>query len=148
MAEDQARAGVAQRAQLAQRREWEAGHDADQIARQFYFPHDYEHGHDTLLVDGEHDLFGDGRIVCLPTHGHTPGHQSLRVRLDSGDVILTGDACYLRRTLEELHLPSVVDDAEAMRAALRKLRALRDAGARLIFGHDPEDWATVPAVMA
>jgi N-acyl homoserine lactone hydrolase len=132
---------------VVQRREWEAGHDADQIARQFYFPHDYEHGHDTLLVDGEHDLFGDGRIVCLPTHGHTPGHQSLRVRLDSGDVILTGDACYLRRTLEELHLPSVVDDAEAMRAALRKLRALRDAGARLIFGHDPDDWASVPAVL-
>jgi glyoxylase-like metal-dependent hydrolase (beta-lactamase superfamily II) len=132
---------------VVQRREWEAGRDADQIARQFYFPHDYEHGHDTLLVDGEHDLFGDGRIVCLPTHGHTPGHQSLRVRLDSGDVILTGDACYLRRTLEELHLPSVVDDPEAMRAALLKLRALRDAGARLIFGHDPEDWATVPAGM-
>ena len=132
---------------VVQRREWEAGHDADQIARQFYFPHDYEHGHDTLLVDGEHDLFGDGRIVCLPTHGHTPGHQSLRVRLDSGDVVLTGDACYLRRTLEALHLPSVVDDAEAMRAALRTLRALRDAGARLIFGHDPEDWATVPAVL-
>ena len=101
---------------VVQRREWEAGHDADQIARQFYIPHDYEHGHDMLLVDGEHDLFGDGRVVCLPTYGHTPGHQSLRVRLDCGDVVLTGDACYLRRTLEELHLPSVVDDAEAMRA--------------------------------
>ncbi len=132
---------------VVQRREWEAGHDPDQIARQFYFPHDYEHGHDIVLVDGEHDLFGDGRIVCLPTHGHTPGHQSLRVRLDSGDVILTGDACYLRRTLEELHLPAVVDDPEALRAALLKLRALRDAGARLIFGHDPDDWATVPALM-
>lgn len=132
---------------VVQRREWEAGHEPDQIARQFYYPHDYDHGHDTLLVDGEHDLFGDGRIVCVPTHGHTPGHQSLRLRLDSGDVVLTGDACYLRRTLEGLHLPSVVDDEEAMRLALLRLRALRDAGARLIFGHDPEDWATVPALL-
>ena len=64
------------------------------------------------------------------------------MRLDSGDVVLTGDACYLRRTLDELHLPSVVDDADAMLASLARLRALRDAGARIIYGHDPEYWAT------
>jgi glyoxylase-like metal-dependent hydrolase (beta-lactamase superfamily II) len=85
---------------VVQRREWEAGQDADLRARNAYDPADYDHGHDLLAVDGEYDLFGDGRIVCLPTYGHTPGHQSLRVRLDDGDVILTGDACYLRATLE------------------------------------------------
>jgi glyoxylase-like metal-dependent hydrolase (beta-lactamase superfamily II) len=132
---------------VIQRREWEAGHDADQIARQFYAPHDYDHGHDTLLVDGEHDLFGDGRVVCLPTHGHTPGHQSLRLRLDGGEVVLSADACYLRRTLEALHLPAVVSDREQMLASLRRLQTLRAAGARIIFGHDPDDWASVPAVL-
>jgi glyoxylase-like metal-dependent hydrolase (beta-lactamase superfamily II) len=133
---------------VVQRREWEAGHDADQIRAQFYNPRDYDHGHDVLLVDGEHDLFGDGRVVCLPTHGHTPGHQSLRLRLDSGDVVLTADACYLRRTLDDLHLPSVLHDREAMLASLRHLRNLRDAGARIIYGHDPEDWQKIPAVLA
>ena len=132
---------------VVQRREWTAGHDADQIAKQFYFPIDYQLGHAVRVVDGEHDLFGDGRIVCLPTHGHTPGHQSLRVRLDSGDVVLTGDACYLRRTLETLHQPAVVDDPDAMRRSILALRALRDAGARVIVGHDPDDWAKVPALM-
>jgi hypothetical protein len=36
------------------------------------------------------------------------------VRLGSGDVLLTGDACYLRQTLENLHLhlPRVVHNAE------------------------------------
>lgn len=34
-----------------------------------------------------------------------------------------------------------------MRVALLRLRALRDAGARIIFGHAPDAWATVPAVM-
>jgi len=129
---------------VVQRAEWEAGHDADLVRKNFYDPKDYDTGHDALVVNGEHDLFGDGRVVCMPTYGHTPGHQSLRVRLDSGEIILTGDACYLRRTLDELHLPSVVYDREAMLSALRHLRTLRDAGARIFYGHDPEFWATVP----
>jgi len=133
---------------VVQRREWEAGRDADQIRKQFYNPHDYQLGHDVLAVDGEHDLFGDGRVVCLPTYGHTPGHQSLRVRLDHATVVLTADACYLRRTLEEMHLPPVVDDPAAMRRALELLRALRDDGAQLIYGHDPAAWTTVPQAPA
>ena len=83
-------------------------------------------------------------IVCVPTHGHTPGHQSLRVRLDSGAVVLTGDACYLRRTLEDLHLPNVVFDREQMLASLRALGVLAKGGDRIFFGHDPEFWASVP----
>ena len=129
---------------IVQRREWEAGHDADQIKKQFYNPRDYQLGHDVLTVDGEHDVFGDGRVVCFPTYGHTPGHQSLRLRLDDRTVVLTGDACYLRRTLDEMHLPAVVDDPDAMRRSLERLRALRDAGAMIIYGHDPGEWPKVP----
>ncbi len=133
---------------VVQRREWEAGHDAERAAALSFATHDYDHGHDVVLVDGEHDLFGDGRVVCVPTHGHTPGHQSLRVRLDGGDVVLTSDACYLRRTLETEHLPPQPFDRDAMLASLRRLRALRDGGARLVYGHDAEAWATVPAELA
>jgi glyoxylase-like metal-dependent hydrolase (beta-lactamase superfamily II) len=125
---------------LLQRREWEAAGDADWRARNFVDPRDYDLGHDRLLADGEHDLFGDGSLVCLPTFGHTPGHQSLRVRTAGGDVVLTADACYLRRTLADGVLPPNVSDADAMRASLARLRALRDAGARLVFGHEPEGW--------
>jgi glyoxylase-like metal-dependent hydrolase (beta-lactamase superfamily II) len=133
---------------VIQRREWEAGHDADLIRSNFYNPRDYDTGHRVLTVDGEHDLFGDGRIVCLPTPGHTPGHQSLRVRLDGGEVVLAADACYLRQTLEALHLPAVAHDKKAMRASLAHLRTLRDGGARIFYGHDPEFWATVPQAPA
>lgn len=129
---------------VVQRREWEAGIDADLAAANYYDAHDYRTGQDVRQLDGEHDLFGDGTIVCLPTFGHTPGHQSLRVQLDSGPVVLTGDACYLRRTLEEMHLPSIVHDEEGMRRSLLALRALRDAGARIFYGHDPEFWSGVP----
>ena len=130
---------------VVQRREWEAGQDAEAAAALSFHRHDYDYGHELLLVDGEHDLFGDGRVVCVPTHGHTPGHQSLRVRLDGGDVVLTADACYLRCTLEARHLPPLVYDRDQMLASLDRLYALRDAGARLVYGHDPDAWAQVPA---
>lgn len=96
------------------------------------------------MIDGEHDVFGDGAVVCFPTHGHTPGHQSLRVRIGNDAVVLTGDACYLRRTLENLHLPTAAYDREQMLESLRRLRTLRDRGAVIITGHDPELWKTIP----
>jgi glyoxylase-like metal-dependent hydrolase (beta-lactamase superfamily II) len=129
---------------VVQRREWEAGRDADLQRRNGYDPRDYDLGHDVLCIDGEYDLFGDGRITCLPTPGHTPGHQSLRLRSDAGDVVLAADTCYLRRTLERLHLPPVVYDPAQMTASLERLRRLEAAGARIFPGHDPEFWATLP----
>jgi glyoxylase-like metal-dependent hydrolase (beta-lactamase superfamily II) len=133
---------------VVQQREWEAGHDPEGIAANFYDPRDYDLGHDVLTVAGEHDLFGDGSVVCLPTPGHTPGHQSLRVRLPGGDAVLCADACYLRRSLEDLHLPPFAADADAMRSSLARLRSLQQAGARLFFGHDPGFWADVPQAPA
>jgi N-acyl homoserine lactone hydrolase len=129
---------------LVQRREWDAGMDPDTAARHGYNPRDFDLGHKLRLVDGEHDVFGDGSVVCLPTHGHTPGHQSLRVRLDSGDVVLAADACYFCRTLRERRLPRYVHDREAMLASLDRLAALEEGGARIFFGHDPEFWQSVP----
>jgi glyoxylase-like metal-dependent hydrolase (beta-lactamase superfamily II) len=130
---------------LVQRREWEAGAEPDLAARLAFDRRDYDLGHDVQLLDGEHDLFGDGRVVCVPTYGHTPGHQSLRLRLDDGSTaVLTADACYLRRTLEDLHLPRYVFDREAMLDVLRRFRDWQAAGARIFFGHDAEFWATVP----
>lgn len=129
---------------VIQRREWEAARDPDISAANGLARDDWDHGHDVLLAEGEHDLFGDGSVVCIPTWGHTPGHQSLRVRLASGDVVLTGDACYLRRTLEEMLLPQIVYDAEQMRHSLLALRELQAHGARLYYGHDTEQWKDVP----
>lgn len=131
-----------------QRIEWAAGREPDLITANGFNPRDYDLGHQVRLVDGEHDLFGDGAVVCIPTPGHTPGHQSLRVRLADGDVVLTADSCYLRRSLEESLLPPFHHDRDQSLRSLDRLRALRAAGARLVFGHDPGDWAVVPQAPA
>ena len=133
---------------VVQAREWEAGHDPDLMKTNGFSLADYDHGHDMKLIDGEHDLFGDGSVFCIPTYGHTPGHQSLKVRLSTGDVLLAGDACYLRQTLENLHLPKVVQDRKEMLDSLKRIRILQQAGARIYFGHDPEFWGLVPQAPA
>ena len=129
---------------VVQRREWDAGTDPDTAARHGYNPRDFDLGHKLRLVDGEYDVFGDGSVVCLPTQGHTPGHQSLQLQLDSGSVVLAADACYFCRTLRERRLPRYVHDRDAMLASLDRLEKLEQGGARLFFGHDPEFWQGVP----
>jgi glyoxylase-like metal-dependent hydrolase (beta-lactamase superfamily II) len=89
-------------------------------------------------------VFGDGSVVCLPTHGHTPGHQSLKLRLDGGDIVLAADSCYFCRTLRERRLPRFAYDKKAMLVALDRLAALEAGGARIFFGHDPDFWQSVP----
>src|ERR1700760_1893218 len=62
---------------ILQRREWEAAHDPKAIERNFYMPADYAPIASRVeLVEGNHDLLGDGSIRLLSTPGHTPGHQS------------------------------------------------------------------------
>jgi glyoxylase-like metal-dependent hydrolase (beta-lactamase superfamily II) len=133
---------------LVQRREWEAGLDPDIAVPHGFNRRDFDLGHKLLLLDGEHDVFGDGSVICLPTPGHTPGHQSLRVRLDRGEVVLAADSCYFCRTLRERRLPRRVHDREAMLASLDRLAALEMDGARIFYGHDPEFWQTVPQAPA
>ena len=129
---------------IVQRREWEARLDPDIAVPHGYDARDYDVGHTLRLIDGEYDVFGDGSVVCMPTYGHTPGHQSLRVRLDSGDTVLAADACYFCQTLRERRLPRYVFDREAMMDSLDRLAALERRGAHIFFGHDPEFWRTVP----
>ncbi|HXW83357.1 MAG TPA: N-acyl homoserine lactonase family protein [Candidatus Binataceae bacterium] len=125
---------------IVQRREWEAGADPEQIRRNGYNRADFDLGHQLTLADGEHDVFGDGTVVCVPSYGHTAGHQSLRVQLDSGPVVLTADSCYMRKALDEMLFPPFAYDYSAMRAVMEHYRAMERAGARLVFGHDPDQW--------
>jgi glyoxylase-like metal-dependent hydrolase (beta-lactamase superfamily II) len=109
-------------------------------------PQDYDHPLNYQAVDGEQDIFGDGSLVIIPTHGHTPGHQSLRVRVSKGtEIVLTGDACYTRGNMDQDLLPSVAVDESEMYQSLGRLRALRDKeGATIIYGHDPDQWKEIP----
>jgi N-acyl homoserine lactone hydrolase len=121
---------------VVQRREWEAGSDPGAIARNFFFPRDYAVAErEVILVDGDHDLLGDGSIELLLTPGHTPGHQSVRI---GEDLIVGADVIHYESGLDDHRFPSFADDHAEQRRSAERLRALRDNGARVIPGHDPD----------
>jgi N-acyl homoserine lactone hydrolase len=119
-----------------QRREWEATQDPEAVARNFFLPRDYEGVEErVVLVDGDHDLLGDGSIELLFTPGHTPGHQSVKV----GERFVIGaDVTHFAAGLDDHRLPIFGDDLEVQLASAERLRALRDAGAEVRPGHDPD----------
>ena len=120
---------------VVQRAEWEAGRDRAAIERNFYIPSDYAGTESELvLVDGDHDLLGDGSIELLSTPGHTPGHQSLRL----GDLVLGADVAYFAAGLDDHRFPAFADDYEAQASSAERLRGLRDDGLTVQPGHDPE----------
>lgn len=129
---------------LIQKREWEAGLDPDMVVANNYNPADYQHGHIVKTVEGEHDIFGDGTAVVFPSFGHTPGSQSLKLKLQSGDVVLTSDACYFKETLDNLHLPTIIYDRKQALDTLFTYREHQRRGAKIFYGHDAEFWKTIP----
>lgn len=124
--------------------EWrEANRNPAYVKHQFRLPLAYRDAEYHTLrgvpgFDAAHDLLGDGRILLLPTPGHTRGHQSLLVRGER-DVLLTADSAYDRDALARGILPGSLS---APKAAARSLAAVRrfvddEPDAIVQFGHDP-----------
>lgn len=133
---------------VVQADEWAAGHDERLIAHEVYNPDDYDLGHDVQQVSGSHDVFGDGIVTCVPTPGHTRGHQSLRLELASGPVVLTGDCVYFEQLLDEMITPAMGSERALarQRESMAELARLRDEqGCRLLFGHDEAQFRALPA---
>jgi N-acyl homoserine lactone hydrolase len=94
----------------------------------------------TKILDGDYDVFGDGSVVIIATPGHTPGHQSLFVRLAKyGPLLLSGDLYHYpsERTLHGF-LPFAGRGDDAQEAASKaKVEALVNReGATLWIQHD------------
>jgi len=83
------------------------------------------------------DLFGDGSVEVFATPGHSPGHQSLRVRRFGGYDVLAADACYFCRSLDRTDADQPhAFDKPAYQASKRRLAEMRDGGDFVIPGHD------------
>lgn len=93
---------------------------------------------DTVKLDGDYDIFGDGSVMIYATPGHTAGHQSLLVRLPkTGPVLLSGDAVHFRENWEHRRVPARNFSREQSLASMEKLAGiLAREHATLWINHD------------
>ena len=87
---------------------------------------------------GDRDVFGDGTVVILSTPGHTPGHQSLLVRLPkTGALVLSGDAVHFRDNWDHRRVPSMNTDRDQTLASMQRLATvLAEQRAQPWINHD------------
>jgi glyoxylase-like metal-dependent hydrolase (beta-lactamase superfamily II) len=99
-----------------------------------------------VVLDGERDVFGDGSVVIEPTPGHTPGHQSLLVRLKrTGPVLLTGDLVHLRYSWDHDIVPGFNFDVKQSHESIARMKALvAETHAQVWVNHDREQHTGIP----
>jgi len=94
--------------------------------------------HKALLIEGDKDVFGDGSLVLISTPGHTPGHQSLLVKLPkTGTVLLTGDAVHFKDNWDNRRVPGFNTDKDQTIASMQRIADfLAKEQAKLWINHD------------
>jgi N-acyl homoserine lactone hydrolase len=94
--------------------------------------------HPATRLEGDHDVFGDGSVVIVATPGHTPGHQSLLVKLPkTGAVLLSGDAVHFKDNWEHRRVPAQNSDKDKTVASMQRMANLMaKEQAQLWINHD------------
>ena len=88
------------------------------------------------VIQGDHDVFGDGTVLLLSTPGHTPGHQSLYVKLArTGGVVISGDLYHHdeERTLDRMPAEERTSGTPESRRKIETVLSRKKA--RLWIGH-------------
>ena len=98
----------------------------------------FKPSHPVELLSGDKDLFGDGSLTIVSTPGHTPGHQSLLVKLPkTGAVLLSGDAVHFKDNWDNRRVPSMNTSKDQTTASMQKIAdLLAKEKAQLWINHD------------
>jgi N-acyl homoserine lactone hydrolase len=94
--------------------------------------------HPVKKLEGDYDVFGDGSVTIISTPGHTPGHQSLLVKLPkTGAIVLSGDAVHFKSNWDNRRVPSINFDKDKTSASMQRIAdILAKEHAQLWINHD------------
>jgi N-acyl homoserine lactone hydrolase len=94
--------------------------------------------HPVTKLEGDYDVFGDGSATIISTPGHTPGHQSLLVKLPkTGARLLTGDAVHFQSNWEGRIVPGFnFDQAKSATSMTHMADILAKEHGEIWINHD------------
>jgi len=94
--------------------------------------------HPVTKLEGDRDVFGDGSVTIFATPGHTPGHQSLLVKLPkTGAIVLSGDAVHFQSNWDNRRVPSINPDKDKTAASMQRIAdVMAKEHAKLWINHD------------
>jgi N-acyl homoserine lactone hydrolase len=103
-------------------------------------------GNRVVKLQGDRHVFGDNSVTIITTPGHTPGHQSLLVRLPKrGPVFLSGDLVHFRDNWDHRRVPSFNFNRDQTMASMQKVAGLLAfEKAELWINHDKAQSASIP----
>jgi glyoxylase-like metal-dependent hydrolase (beta-lactamase superfamily II) len=94
--------------------------------------------HPVTKLEGDKDVFGDGSVTIISTPGHTPGHQSLLVKLPkTGALLLSGDAVHFQSNWDNRGVPAGNTGQDQTKASMEKMAGIMaKEKATLWINHD------------
>jgi N-acyl homoserine lactone hydrolase len=94
--------------------------------------------HPVTKLEGDKDVFGDGSVTIISTPGHTPGHQSLLVKLPkTGALLLSGDAVHFKSNWDNRGVPAGNTGQEQTKASMNHMaEIMAKEKAALWINHD------------
>ena len=97
------------------------------------------------ILNGDHDVFGDGSVIIKTAPGHTPGHQMLLVNLEKeGPIMLSGDLYHFTKNREHKRVPSFNFDKKQTLETMDAIeKFVKESGAQFWIQHDKEQNATI-----
>lgn len=121
--------------------------DSDSIkGNSLYDPSTFEKLVNKQVLDGDFDVFNDGKVVIKYLPGHTAGHQGLFVDLvKAGPLMLTGDTYHFRQNRMDTVVPQInysVTESEVSISAFEDF--VKSKNAKVFIQHDMEDFKMMP----
>jgi N-acyl homoserine lactone hydrolase len=96
-----------------------------------------------VILNGNYNVFGDDSVMILKTIGHTPGHQSLKLKLKTlGTIVLSGDLYHFEKNRKFRRVPSFNYNAKSSKESMQEIEYLLiKENATLWIQHDPKQFA-------